>query len=40
VVAGLHTISFEVEVEVAVVRVDTEVVDLLLFDFLVVTLRI
>ena len=40
VVAGLHMISFEVEVEVIVVCVDTEVVDLLLFAFLVVTFNI
>jgi hypothetical protein len=38
VVAGLQMIFFEVEVEVIVVWVDTVVVDLLLFDFLVVTL--
>ena len=37
-VAGLQMISFEVEVEVIVVCVDTEFVDLFLFDFLVVTL--
>ncbi len=40
VVAGLHMISFEVEVEVIVVCVDAELVDLLLFDFLVVTLSV
>ncbi len=40
VVAGLHMISFEVEVEVIVVCVDTEVVYLLLFTFLVVTFNI
>ncbi len=40
VVAGLQMISFEVEVEVIVVCVDTELVDLFLFDFLVVTLSI
>jgi hypothetical protein len=40
VVDGLHMISFEVEVEVIVVCVDTEAVDLLLFDFLVVTFNI
>ena len=38
VVAGLQIISFEVEVEVIVVWVDTVLFDLLLFDFLVVTL--
>ena len=38
VVAGLQMISFEVEVEVIVVCVDTEFVEFLLFDFLVVTL--
>jgi hypothetical protein len=40
VVAGLHMISFKVEVEVIVVCVDTEAVDLLLFAFLVVIFNI